>query len=1044
MLLCHAYQATEYRYHDHRGSRVNRRASRRLRLALLMIILVPVTLYGQRGADRPLRIDTEHFTFIYRSGDHQAVEELLSVADSVYQRVTGFLDYQPSERIPVVVRGGTATANGYFSPYPPRITLFVSSPSGPWLGASTASWLETLFVHELLHYVHLTRPIGFFGSASRVFGPLTNAAGSLFMPGWFVEGVTTWGETALSTGGRGRNPFFEMQHIAPILEDAMYSYDQAGFSSGFAPQGRIYAAGYLMIDYLQEHYGEDAFVELNRTFQRAPFLGMRRAIRRTTGATARGLYEDLQAELEAVYAARRGLPDGTLLTPSGPGDWSLPLPTDRGLVAYGRGFSYVPGLYLLPWDAVLSAADAERPQWRLLAAAALIDQWSFAVDAAGRKALVSVLQPALSGRDEDQSYSDLFVLDLAGHSPPIRLTELQRLYHPALSADGTQMVAVQRAGSYSRLVSVDPDDGELTELYSGGRTTLYTPTFSPDGSLIAVTENQRGRQRVLVLDARSGLRLAVASLESGAADAAEPGGSAALYFPRFARNGRRLELWYGGDRDGSLALYRSRVLETDAGASVAADDPGIDADSGGAVRTDNGAAAAVRQSAVGVRRLQIETPRRVVQDRVAAFAGFPLPDGWYCTDDGRAAVYAAYTADGYALKLADLHAAEALDAPGSHEMPATSKSPETLRAPAAPTTSATRGGLPPDPVVPAVSRPYRDFPRPILWLPQLALKSTDDGTQFDVGALLIAASNLQRHEVALSLLYNPQAEEPSGLVSYSFTPGPTRWNLSAGHDYSPADERQTTTVALGVGRPLLLQTRPDHIRQLNFNSRAEYRRRSSEQWGTDEEMEFSLRLAAARANRGALRDFFGPTGRRLSWVIDVRPDWLDADRSRVGTTGEASLTLQPLRHLTGPPGTLQIVPTAVAATSTVGDALGRLPYLGGGFDDRRTVGSEAQPSDAALGWLGRMTLRMPLGVYDAAWRGLGSTGSGVALYLEQGGAADERSVTPTASSVAGIELTTDLRFNTLPIQFTAGAAVRLPHPDGVSDHAWVAYLRLNV
>lgn len=986
------------------------RPTTRLQFGVLLATVAALMLLGTPpalAANRWRRVDTETFSFIFTERDREAAQAVMEMAPDVYRRSTEYLGYAPRERVPVVIYGDTAFANGFFSPYPPRIALFVSSPSGPWLGGATESWLEVLFVHELIHYLHLTQPIGFFGGPSRVFGPLMASASLVFAPGWFIEGPTTYGESALAPGGRGDNPFFEKLHIAPILEERMYSYDQAGFMSPFAPSGRIYAGGYLMVEHLLAEYGDDAFIRLNEDFQRAPLLGMRRAVRRTTGIPAREFHANMVAALEQRYAPRLALPSGALISPGGAGDWAPPIPTERGLITYGRGMHHPAGLYLLPWSAAgVSATAGGDPltgagsQWQLLTPASLIDEYSFTADASGSTAVVSVFQIPPSGSFAAESASDLFEIDLTGTGRPAvrRITRDRRLFHPALSPDATRLYAVERVGSYARLVSVGRD-GTVSPLYEPAEATLFNPTLSPDGLLLAVAENHRGRQWITVLNPSDGTviaRLADDEAHGEAVGAGPRGDRPAVFgFPRFVSGPDALEIWFSADYDGELALYRW---------TVAPDGSAPDSAVPGA-----------------------SVVTRVVRDRVAAYAGFPV-------GGNGAVVYAGYTADGYAIKLgvAESEAAAApvpsaglvLDPPVAT---ATAVVPTPLPAP-----------LPGE-------RVYRDLPRPILWVPQFAVRTgSDDEFQLDVGLFFIAASNLERHDLQLSLTYNPWAQEPAASLLYAYTPQVTRWTMRAAHDYTANTGDRSLTAALGAERPLFIQSHPAFTRFLVAAVEAEYQ---WEQYApnaiTVESVELIAGARLAQYGTAAIRDFYG-AGREISTQLFYRPALLDAPEDLLETTNRALFSVQPLAPVRRSIGALQLVPAAAITTSTGGDALGRLPYRSGGFDDRRTTGDSAAPADRDYGWLGSAALRMPLGIYDAAWRGFASTGTGVSLYVEQGGAFDGTTLEPTASTVVGSELSVDLFFNMLPFRLTGGTAFRIPHPSSVTEPAWKVYLALGL
>ena len=137
------------------------------------------------------------------------------------------------------------------------------------------------------------------------------------------------------------------------------------------------------------------------------------------------------------------------------------------------------------------------------------------MDHALSRVVVAVAAPDYTGAGPRVSHSDLWLLSLdaapdddraPSTAPPpaasanveerTRLTTGGHFFHPALSPDGSALVAVERRGSYARLVSVSLEDGAVTPLYAPADTRLHTPQFSPDGQFIALVENRAGRQDV--------------------------------------------------------------------------------------------------------------------------------------------------------------------------------------------------------------------------------------------------------------------------------------------------------------------------------------------------------------------------------------------------------------------------------------------------------------------------------------------------------------------------------------------------------------------
>ncbi len=989
--------------------RVLKHLRRALPVLLLAALLALVGLHrasGQSidglGAERWLSYQTGRFRIIYQARDAAAAGEVAMVADTVWERVTGSMDYRPTEVIPVVLYGRTAEANGFFTPFPPHIALYVASPSGPWFGSRTQSWLEAVFVHELTHYLQLTQPTGFFGTISRVLGPLAASAGGLFMPGWTIEGPAVVSETIHTTGGRGRNPFFEMEWVAPILAGEMWSYDQAGHASPRSPRGRIYSAGYIMVDHLTREYGEDAFVRLNREFQRWPFLGMRRALRNTTGVTASDFHADVVADLERRYAWRRTLPAGEALSPPGVADWHLVGWTDRGVVAW-KTDPFDRGSLQVVDTAALLSGDGAPGAWEYLAAAALLDEHSVSVTPGGEWAAAVVRRADIAGvgGGPTVSYGDLYLLHLDGSGRSTRITADMRLFHPAIAPDGTIIVAVERMGSYARLVAIDTAVGTITPLYEPRNRTLFTPSFSRDGRFLAVVENAAGRQEILVLEIENGAASIGSILRIGGTDMAP-------YRPFFVNTADGTDVWFAGDRDGLLSLYRWRV----------ADESGL--------------------------LTEADPPELITRDRVGVVSGFPIPSSHGVT---RSIVYGSYRSDGYNVRIGHFESGDVAGlAPTSGDVagsPAEIPEVRELRAPGpiSENTPDAHGA------VLARSRTYRDGLRPVLWFPSAALRAgTDEQSQLDVGASIIAVSTLGRHQLAATALYNSEEVEPSGSITYTYSPGSTALMLGVSRSYEireqaaidagPDEIERETLVTARASRPLLYRADPQRYHAviglfgLGYTVEENPDEQSAHLVG-------SLRLLRSGYS-GRSHRFGAPGGELLTQVV-YEPAILDRDEVGLDTVTRA------VARLAGRGGWMQLAPELAVATSLDGTALEDLPWSGNRFDPEG--GGALTTAESAL--LGRLALRLSSPPVDWARRGLATTGAGLALYVEQSagltGVAGETGPGwyPDNYTVTGAEVQVNLFFNLVPIEVTGGVAFRVPHDDDGGDRDMQLYLRLG-
>ena len=528
------------------------RTARALAAAFPLLLALFMAAPASAQAARWEQAETEHFLFIYEPRDRASADELLDFCEEVYTQVTGFLGAYPA-KVPCILRGRQDDANGVTQSFPSRIDLYLAAPTDHFLGARTESWLRALLVHELTHFVHQSMDTGFFHALSRVFGQGVSSYSFEFLPLWMIEGPAVKAETLFTSGGRGRNPLFEILTSAPIEEGNLFSLAQAGYSSAFPPAGRKYAAGYALVDHLLAAYGEDAFTRIMAAYLAFPFFGPWAAIRKVTGKDAEAVFADMREALASKDAAVGPARGGSLVTPERIGDWTRPQATANGLYVYRRDPWSFPAI--VRWD---PATGTER----VLLKVDLLDPFSFTATADGRTVYLSSLSTDRTRPAEEETIADLFSLDV-GTDTARQLTRGAHIWHPAVSPDGSSLVAVQGSGSYTRLVSVDTGTGAMRVLFSRAGANVYTPVFSPDGRKLAFVFNLRGFQDVYAADFDA-LGEGSVPLEDPRSAVADVNVSAAApvlgpdpfgeYFPAFLDD---RQLLFCSDRSGRLALYRA-------------------------------------------------------------------------------------------------------------------------------------------------------------------------------------------------------------------------------------------------------------------------------------------------------------------------------------------------------------------------------------------------------------------------------------------------------------------------------------------------------
>jgi hypothetical protein len=694
-----------------------------------------------------LQAESEHFIFIFEPRDRDAAEELLTVCEPVYRQVCGFFDSWP-KKVPCVIRGRVDQANGMTTSFPSKIELYLTAPTDHFLGARTESWLKALLAHELTHYVQETADRGLFHRLSVVFGSEVATLGLAFLPGWMIEGPAVFNETRFTEGGRGRNPLFEMYPRALVEQGKLFTLPQAGYLSPFPPPGRIYVAGDLLLEHICSAYGEEAFRRILDAYLAFPFFGPWDAIRRVTGRSAEEIFEDLREDLQRRYRQASPVQGGQTVSPPRIGDWTHPQPTRDGLFAYRRSPYEPPAIVRLD-----TASGTEQ----VIAAGSLTDFFSFSATADGKALCFS--SRTVDSRDPTAPVvtADLFLVERQSGTRR-QLTRGAHLWHPALSADGSRIIAVQGAGPYTRLVSVDRVTGVLRVLYSRAGGNVYTPAFSPDGSRVAFTFNLRGFQDVYVaetaaLDAGSlplaDARSPVADVNAAAARPVLGPDAFGEYFPAFADDRAIL---FSSDRGGSLAVYRAD--------------------------------------------LQAGTCVRVQEDPVAAIAG---------AVDGDSLLYASYDANGWCIKRTPLG-----------ELAAVPIDPAPEASPYPPPIPVTAAGTP---ARPYADWPIPLAWVPNVMVSQNGPGTLD--LSVGVGALAIAGSLLGRSTASVDAAWSTAASQPLAGASISAMAGNAVLTASGRIDYAWVGYyRQTLQGDLGVTFPLVAESTLGQAHSLSLNAGA--------------------------------------------------------------------------------------------------------------------------------------------------------------------------------------------------------------------------------
>src|SRR5256884_133682 len=116
-------------------------------------------------------LDTAHFSVHFAERTLAQARTVAEIAETVYPRVTGWLNWKPESRTQIVVLDSLDFSNAYASPYPVNFIGIILSP--PYEGEllQNREWLEFVLTHEFTHIVHLDQARGPAGALRGGFCP---------------------------------------------------------------------------------------------------------------------------------------------------------------------------------------------------------------------------------------------------------------------------------------------------------------------------------------------------------------------------------------------------------------------------------------------------------------------------------------------------------------------------------------------------------------------------------------------------------------------------------------------------------------------------------------------------------------------------------------------------------------------------------------------------------------------------------------------------------------------------------------------------------
>jgi hypothetical protein len=497
-----------------------------MRLQACAIVLLFAALAAPAGAatlfDPSLRfrvLPTEHFIIYFHQGEDRLAARLAVIAEHAWRAMESPFGVTPPPLTHVVLADQTAFANAYATPLPyDTIVIYPVWPSGSEFDFD--DWLRLAFTHEFTHIAHLDRSEGWARVVRSIFGRTSFAFPNVFLPGWQIEGLATYEETAITGKGRLHAGDFRAIVGEAAREGRLEPLDRVNGGLTDWPGGAAaYAYGVGFHEYLVDRFGAESLAALaHATARRLPYTGSR-AFRKVYGQSLGSLWRDY--ETSQVRGTSPSPPETNLtrlthhgFSIAGPRFDRFPCegcPPEILYSAYNpRGF---PSLY----SVALDGSPPRRVTTRYFGSTTAIGRTDVYFDQMEVRRNVGV-------------YSDLYALS-RGDGRVRMVTADARLRDPDLSPDGGTLACVQDRPAQRDLVLVrlNPDATRTMQPLTGGvsgssgavaitplvaelDTYFGAPKWSPDGRTIAVERHRLGTMpEIVVVDAATGVVRVVAA-----------------------------------------------------------------------------------------------------------------------------------------------------------------------------------------------------------------------------------------------------------------------------------------------------------------------------------------------------------------------------------------------------------------------------------------------------------------------------------------------------------------------------------------------------
>jgi hypothetical protein len=490
-------------------------------ISVLVIIFSTVSItFSQEDYSHPelewKTIETQHFLVHFHNGAERTGSEVAAIAESIYGPITSMYSHEPDQKVSIVIRDHDDYSNGGAYFFDNKIVIY--APALDFELRGTHPWLWNVVSHEFTHIVQIqtamkfgrkipgfyfqwlgyekeNRPDVLYGYPNVI---VSYPISGFVVPPWFAEGVAQYNNPILGydTWDSHRDMILRMY----MIDGNPLSWNEMSFfSKNSLGNESVYNAGFSLVRYIGQKYGNDKLEAISRQLAAPLRLTMDGAIEAVLGKTGNQLYEDWKTEKIASYrhladSLRPMLRDGEVIEKEGFGNFYPVFSPDGSKIAYvtNKGTDYFSTSSIYVYDCTAKTSKMIVPEGL---ASLVRSSLTFSPDSKYiYYAEITHDNPHWSG------YSDLYRYDLSTKKEE-RLTYGLRAMNPKLSADGKKLVYATEKDGTINIGTCDANGKNIARLtnFQNGEQ-VYTPVWSGDGTKIAFGYSVAHNQSVALID----------------------------------------------------------------------------------------------------------------------------------------------------------------------------------------------------------------------------------------------------------------------------------------------------------------------------------------------------------------------------------------------------------------------------------------------------------------------------------------------------------------------------------------------------------------